>query len=92
MAVIQSDIALPAAAPARESEVRRYVRRHPTIVVGSVLLLKTMVAPQILFVQPALRVYAVPSVGTTVLAITPPASRTMSTPFVAETIVPMAAG
>src|SRR5271163_2541488 len=39
MAVIQSDIALPAAAPARESEGRRYVRRHPTIVVGSVLLL-----------------------------------------------------
>jgi peptide/nickel transport system permease protein len=39
MAVIQSDIALPAAAPARESGIRRYVRRHPTIVVGSVLLL-----------------------------------------------------
>src|ERR1051326_1923658 len=39
MAVIQSDVTRPAAAPARESGVRRYVRRHPTIVVGSVLLL-----------------------------------------------------
>jgi len=39
MAIIQSDIALPTAAPARHSAIRRYVRRHPTIVVGSVLLL-----------------------------------------------------
>jgi peptide/nickel transport system permease protein len=38
MAIIQSDLTLPAA-PARESRVRRYVRRHPTIVAGSVLLL-----------------------------------------------------
>src|SRR3982751_2489771 len=38
MAIIPSDLALPAA-PAREGGVRRYVRRHPTIVVGSVLLL-----------------------------------------------------
>src|SRR6266436_6502138 len=39
MAIIQSDITLPAPAPAREGGTRRYVRRHPTIVVGSVLLL-----------------------------------------------------
>src|SRR5213078_2998527 len=38
MAIIQSDLTLPAA-PAREGGVRRYVRRHPTIVIGSVLLL-----------------------------------------------------
>src|SRR5436189_6465661 len=38
MAIIQSDLTLPAA-PAREGGVRRYVRRHPTIVVGSILLL-----------------------------------------------------
>jgi peptide/nickel transport system permease protein len=38
MAVIQTDIALPQAA-ARENSARRYVRRHPTIVVGGVLLL-----------------------------------------------------
>ena len=38
MAVIQPDIALPAA-PARQGSMRRYVRRHPTIVVGGVLLL-----------------------------------------------------
>src|SRR6266478_5402109 len=39
MAIIQSDITLPTAAPARESGTRRHIRRHPTIVVGSVLLL-----------------------------------------------------
>src|SRR6266568_160370 len=39
MAIIQSDITLPAPAPARESGTRRYIRRHPTIVVGGVLLL-----------------------------------------------------
>src|SRR5260370_30504842 len=41
MAIIQSDLILPAPAPApaRESGTRRYIRRHPTIVVGSVLLL-----------------------------------------------------
>ncbi len=39
MAIIQSDLALPTAERARESGVRRYVRRHPTIVVGSALLL-----------------------------------------------------
>src|SRR5204862_1653089 len=38
MAIIQSDITLPAA-PARQSSVRRYIRRHPTIVVGGMLLL-----------------------------------------------------
>jgi len=38
MAVIQSDIALPAA-PARRNAVWRYVRRHPTIIVGGALLL-----------------------------------------------------
>jgi len=38
MAIIQTDLALPAAA-SREGSVRRYVRRHPTIVAGSVLLL-----------------------------------------------------
>ena len=37
MAVIQSDIALPAA-PARRNRAWRYVRRHPTIIVGGVLL------------------------------------------------------
>jgi peptide/nickel transport system permease protein len=39
VAIIHNDLALPTAAPAREGGVRRYVRRHPTIVVGSVLLL-----------------------------------------------------
>src|SRR5882672_3364826 len=39
MAIIHSDLTLPAAAPAREGGVRRYVRRHPTIVAGGVLLL-----------------------------------------------------
>src|SRR5439155_2529807 len=38
MAIIQGDLTLPAA-PAREGGVRRYLRRHPTIVIGSVLLL-----------------------------------------------------
>jgi peptide/nickel transport system permease protein len=38
MAIVQSDLALPAA-PARQSPVWRYVRRHPTIIFGSVLLL-----------------------------------------------------
>src|SRR5579884_2442365 len=37
MAVIQSDIALPVA-PARQSGMRRYIRRHPTIVAGGALL------------------------------------------------------
>jgi len=39
MAVIQPDIALPVAAPARERPVRRYIRRHPTIVACGILLL-----------------------------------------------------
>jgi peptide/nickel transport system permease protein len=39
MAVIQGDITFTAAAPARQSRVRRYVRRHPTILIGGVLLL-----------------------------------------------------
>ena len=38
MAVIHPDIALPAA-PVRQNRARRYVRRHPTIVVGGALLL-----------------------------------------------------
>jgi peptide/nickel transport system permease protein len=38
VAIIQSDLTLPAA-PARQSPVWRYVRRHPTIIFGSVLLL-----------------------------------------------------
>jgi peptide/nickel transport system permease protein len=38
MAVIQPDIALPTA-PARQNRAWRYIRRHPTIVVGGVLLL-----------------------------------------------------
>src|SRR5436309_74395 len=38
MAIIQSDLTLPAA-PAREGGVRRYVRRDPTIVIGGALLL-----------------------------------------------------
>jgi peptide/nickel transport system permease protein len=38
MTVIQPDIALPSA-PARENRAWRYIRRHPTIVVGGVLLL-----------------------------------------------------
>jgi peptide/nickel transport system permease protein len=38
MAVVQPEIALPTA-PARQSSVRRYIRRHPTIVVGGTLLL-----------------------------------------------------
>jgi peptide/nickel transport system permease protein len=39
MAIIQSDLSLVEAAPPGESGIRRYVRRHPTIVAGSVLLL-----------------------------------------------------
>jgi len=39
MAVIQSEIALPRARPARARRVWRYLRRHPTIVAGSLLLL-----------------------------------------------------
>jgi peptide/nickel transport system permease protein len=39
MAVIQSDIALPAPTTAWRQRVWRYVRRHPTIIVGGVLLL-----------------------------------------------------
>src|SRR5579863_3258045 len=38
MAVVQTDIAVPAAPARPESRVRRYVRRHPTIVAGSALL------------------------------------------------------
>jgi peptide/nickel transport system permease protein len=37
MAVIQSDVALPAM-PAPQNRVWRYVKRHPTIIVGGVLL------------------------------------------------------
>jgi len=44
MAVIQPEIALPSA-PARENRAWRYIRRHPTIVVGGTLLLfMTMMA------------------------------------------------
>ena len=43
MAFVPSDIALPAPAPtpiaARHQRVRRYVRRHPTIIIGGALLL-----------------------------------------------------
>src|SRR5882762_559861 len=42
MAVIQSDIALPAPTAVRRQRVWRYVRRHPTIIVGGVLLLAMM--------------------------------------------------
>jgi peptide/nickel transport system permease protein len=38
VAVVQSDIALPAA-PAQRNAVWRYIRRHPTIIVGGALLL-----------------------------------------------------
>ncbi|HKS89751.1 MAG TPA: ABC transporter permease [Stellaceae bacterium] len=38
MAIVQPEIALPAA-PAREHAVWRYIRRHPTIVIGALLLL-----------------------------------------------------
>jgi peptide/nickel transport system permease protein len=41
MAIVQSDLTLPAE-PARQTPVRRYVRRHPTIVVGGALLLAMM--------------------------------------------------
>jgi peptide/nickel transport system permease protein len=43
MAVIQPDIALPALAVPRERRVRRYIRRHPTIIVGGALLLVMIV-------------------------------------------------
>src|ERR1700680_4539703 len=43
MAVIQPDIALPALAVPRERRVRRYIRRHPTIIVGGALLLMMIV-------------------------------------------------
>src|SRR6202521_1919930 len=36
MAVVQSDLSVPV--PARQSRVWRYVRRHPTLVIGGVLL------------------------------------------------------
>src|SRR6267142_1934180 len=39
MAIVQSDLTLPAAPAVRERRVRRYVRRHPTIIFGGVLLL-----------------------------------------------------
>jgi peptide/nickel transport system permease protein len=39
MAVVPSDIALPAPAVPRERRVRRYIRRHPTIIFGGTLLL-----------------------------------------------------
>ena len=39
MAVVPSDIALPAPALPRERRVRRYIRRHPTIIFGGTLLL-----------------------------------------------------
>src|ERR1700716_3635182 len=39
MAVIQSDIALPAPSAAWRQRAWRYIRRHPTIIVGGVLLL-----------------------------------------------------
>src|SRR5437588_11345140 len=38
MAVIQADIALPRASPTRAHRIRRYIRRHPTIVAGGALL------------------------------------------------------
>src|SRR5438128_1231709 len=38
MALIQPDIALPAPAVPRERRARRYIRRHPTIIVGGALL------------------------------------------------------
>src|ERR1051326_985897 len=37
MAIVQPEIALPAA-PTAENPVWRYIRRHPTIIVGGVLL------------------------------------------------------
>jgi peptide/nickel transport system permease protein len=44
MAVIQSDVALPAA-PAPQNRVWRYVKRHPTIIIGGALLaIMTMLA------------------------------------------------
>ncbi len=42
MAVVPSDIALPAPAVPRERRVRRYVRRHPTIIIGGALMLAMM--------------------------------------------------
>src|SRR5579864_9466422 len=39
MAIIQSDLTLPSAAPTRQGGIRRHIRRHPTIVAGGVLLL-----------------------------------------------------
>ena len=38
MAVVHSDVAVPVAVPARPRRIRSYVRRHPTIVVGGILL------------------------------------------------------
>jgi peptide/nickel transport system permease protein len=38
MAIAPTDLALPVAAPARPQRIRRYVRRHPTIIIGAVLL------------------------------------------------------
>ena len=38
MAIVQSDVAVPIAAPARPHRIRTYIRRHPTIVAGGVLL------------------------------------------------------
>ena len=47
MALIQPEIALRAAEPARETRAWRYLRRHPTIIAGGVLLL-LMVAMAVL--------------------------------------------
>jgi peptide/nickel transport system permease protein len=56
MAVVPSDIALPAPAVPRERRVRRYIRRHPTIIVGGALLLMMIVmavfAPYLATVDP----------------------------------------
>src|SRR5438477_6255571 len=56
MAIVQSDIALPAPAAGRRQRVWRYVRRHPTIVVGAPLFLlmiaMAVAAPYLATVDP----------------------------------------
>jgi hypothetical protein len=61
--------------------------------VGIVLLEKTTVIPDTVFVHVAFREYAVPSVGTTDDATAPfGADLIISTPFVADSTVPMLEG
>ena len=53
MAVVQGDIALPAPTATWRQRVWRYLRRHPTLIFGGVLLL----------IMTAMAVFAIPGLG-----------------------------